>query len=225
MKKQIVVYSLALALVVLGLAGTAFAHWTKMITVEGHVTTGTVDWEWTSDYSTSDVGIDWWMDPINPSGVPEQGDKDVGWAEMDLQDHRVKLYLGNIYPGYSTEVTLHAHYKGSVPGIVRSILLKDSSGAVIADLSAVYEPIILKDGDLEVFRIDWNENPFPQLHYCKTWEISFYITALEDIVMDKYDTACAEYYYYIEWEVINYNEWPTPCEYLPDPTYVPPQER
>lgn len=224
MKKQMIVYSLALALVVLGLAGTAFAHWQKMITVEGRITTGTVDWEWSDFQSVSDVGLDWWNDPINPTWPPWQGDKDVGSSSIYLVDGREELTMTNVYPGYAIEVRMHPHYTGSVPGIVRKVLIKDCvTHEVVCDLSyGDSEAYIYDDQRNPIFHITWGEAAFPQFAYCKKWELSFVITALEDIVQDKYDTPCAEYCYYWELEVVNYNEWPDPCPYNPDPDYVPP---
>ena len=225
MKKKMIVYSLALALVVLGLAGTAFAHWTKVITVSGYVKTGTVDWIWDEPLKThiSDQGPDQYRNPNTWAII--QGTKDVAQAKLEkIDDDNLVMTITNAYPMYMSEFSLHAHYLGSVPGIVRSVLIKDCQGNVVADLSYGQPFVYLKDAaGVNVFKVDWDEPPTGwQIHYCKTWEISFKITALEPIVMDKYSTLDPEYCYHFEFEVINYNEYPYACNPWPDPTYVPP---
>jgi hypothetical protein len=212
MNKKLTIYSIALSLVVLSVAGLAFAHWTKVITVSGVVTTGSVSWEWSTQAGQSvddgDPG-DYLRDLVTWDIILDNP-KDIGWAEMlkteDPDTLLVNIY--NAYPGYTLEVTTHIHYTGSVPGIVKSVLIYDADTDEL--LATIDHPdtydIEIPDGEYP-FAIDWYET-FGQLHYCNTWEASFFITFLEDLVQDEVsEDLDPNYSLRICFEIINYNEY------------------
>ena len=233
MKKRMILFSLALTVLMLGFAGAAFAHWTKVITVTGYVETGNVDWEWevpqTQDYY--DQGNDKYKHPCTWNDL--QGLKDVASGSLTRVDPtHLLLTMTNVYPMYTTRVSMHAHYLGSVPGIIRSAILYDCAGNEVLDLGTAGTKTIWENQpdpqtpDVEnwvaVFEIVWAEAPEGiQMHYCNPYELSFDITALEGIRQDPDGTQGPEYCYVLELEIINYNEYEQTCWEHMDPDYIP----
>jgi hypothetical protein len=215
MNKKLKIYSIALSLVVLSIAGLAFAHWTKVITVTGKVTTGTVCWEWSDRHPPSYVdtspGVnpylgdwlvnqtDWSLDQYNP--------KDIASGIVTQTDDIVEVNITNAYPGYAAQVSTHVHYCGTVPGIVKNILVYNSTMDLVETIDGSGMWFIEYSEGVTPFVIDWLEDP-KQLEYCETWEASFYIYFLEALEQDclSCDTD-PNYTLYLVYEVINYNEY------------------
>ena len=216
MKKRMVLYSITLALLIIGLSGAAFAHWTKTISVYGVVTTGSVDWEWEQVRPTdiSDQGPDEYKDPRDISGFPIQGLKNVAEATLVNDEDSLIVTITNAYPMYTVRIHAHAHYLGTVPGLVKAVQLMEMDGTPIATLSAPQDVYFYNDA----FLLEWYEFAGgQQLHACQTFELSFDLTALEPLEQDIPDDPDWEYQFKMKFVVINYNEYDALCPQYPFP--------
>ena len=209
--KKATLYFLAVSMLILGVAGTSFAHWSKVIFIEGQVESGTVDWEWGA-HSTIDPGttLDYHCG-FGLAGMQGwyQGDKHVGTSEIwvDQSDPRLlHISLDNVYPCYFTEFSFYPMYTGSVPGKINHVVFKDSNGDIIKILTTSFSGAgyFVWEG----MEIHWGDNFGAQMHAGDTLEISFWIHILEEAVQDPENTPEAEYEFTIEMYVVNWNEYP-----------------
>jgi hypothetical protein len=217
MNKRLTIYALVISLLSLSFAGAALAHWTKVITVTGTVTSGTVSWEW----RTGQIDPKYtprWIDFEQYYKVP----KDIGTGSVSVIDGKTLLVeLCNVYPMYEGNVQAYVHYTGSVPGRVLGVKVLDCQDyplTVYDEAGEPYEYLLpgmtgylrLNDNSDNVFEIEMSES-FAQLHYCMTEEVSFFVKALEPLRQDLNDIPdpnCEpEYCFKLEFTVINYNEF------------------
>jgi hypothetical protein len=215
MNKRLTIYALVISLLSLSFAGAALAHWTKVITVTGTVTSGTVSWEW----RTGEIDPRYtpgWIDFEQFYDVP----KDIADGKVTVIDGKTLLVtLCNVYPMYTGNVHAYVHYTGSVPGRVMGVKVLDCQDRplmVYDDAGYPNEYLVPgalgylrlnPDSDDNVFEIEMSES-FAQLHYCMTEEVSFFVKALEPVMQDLTEPNCdPEYCFKLVFEVINYNEF------------------
>ena len=248
MNKKLSIYALALSLLILSVAGVAYAHWTKVIIVKGTVTTGTVCWEWDPDLDPAVTVSDAWegygpdMNYWDETFIEAYTLKDIAKAKAEILDEDTYVVtIWNAYPHYAIEVASHLHYCGTVPGKFRwvkvyddqmvNLEIYDEAGAPnqVQDSAGDWHWVLqnglnyIKIGDAYRFVVKWTEGNY-QMHYCEDYEISFHIACLEDIVQDLDNPDWPtldewEYQLIFEYEVINYNEYFVQHPPLP---YVPP---
>jgi hypothetical protein len=210
MKKSPILFFLGASLLVLAVAGVSFAHWSKIITIDGVIASGDVDWEFAS-YGTIDVGDDWHCWPgflfRDGYGYYWQGEKDVASTEVwidDVDRHILHVRITNGYPCYFTEVTFYPRYTGSVPGKVNHVFFKDQDGNILATLTE--NDYVAWDWDnngLCDLEFNYGDNFGAQLHDDRPPpEFSFWIHICEDAEM------LHTYEFTIEIYVVNYNEYP-----------------
>lgn len=94
-------------ILVLGMSGVAYAHWSETLYISGTVDTGELDLEFSSAVCNEH---------------PEAEGKDVGHCEVVLIDtdgdgdhDTVQLTITNGYPCYACDVVLDIHNNGTVP--------------------------------------------------------------------------------------------------------------
>lgn len=105
MKKAIGMF--AALILALGMTGVAFAHWEKIITIEGTVTTGTFH-----------LTPSFHVDPL-----VEAEDKEVATLEygIDIPANSAWIKLGNVYPSLWVYGYIDIHNDGTIPaGLVSS---------------------------------------------------------------------------------------------------------
>jgi len=97
----------AVLILVLGISGVAYAHWSETLYINGTVETGELDLEFSSA-------------TCNES--PEAGGKDVGHCEVELidtdddgDDDKVQITITNGYPCYACDIVVEIHNNGTVP--------------------------------------------------------------------------------------------------------------
>jgi hypothetical protein len=86
----------AILMMALGIAGFAYAHWSETVYIEGDVTTGYLELEWSFEYNLI------------------QG-KDVAWADYKLDDGYLWFGLYNVYPCLTVELWIDVHNTGTIP--------------------------------------------------------------------------------------------------------------
>jgi len=94
------------------ITGFAYAHWEKIVTINGTVETGTVHLEVLS------VSSD---DP--PGAIDPGKDKDVGCttATYDPVENKITVTITNAYPSYYVYVHFTVHNDGTIPVKLKAI--------------------------------------------------------------------------------------------------------
>ncbi len=117
-------------MLVLALAtiGVVFGLWSKVLTIDGTVNTGTVDAVWFAAACSE-----------NPFDVPpgEFEGKDVGsvTAVPDPADQEILIVtLENAYPSYEVDCQVHLANNGSIPVKIRGISEVDPNGGVVTEI-------------------------------------------------------------------------------------------
>lgn len=86
----------AILMLALGIAGFAYANWSSTINIEGEVTTGYIELEWSFDYKLIQ-------------------EKPVAYAEYKIEDGLLWFGLYNVYPCLEVELRIDVHNKGTIP--------------------------------------------------------------------------------------------------------------
>jgi len=162
------------------LTGFAYAHWEKIITINGTVNTGELDWEFTFASCLDEIGNDWNIADGFAPATPWRVDKDVGSTSVEITDpHTVIVTLDNVYPSYFTTVSVYAHNTGTIPLIIDSVII---DGHVFRKtIPRAYVQLDLDgDGKYDI-EIWWRNGLGTQIHPCEdSDEMSFWIHILQD---------------------------------------------
>jgi hypothetical protein len=97
-------------------SGLAYAHWEKIVTISGTVSTGTLDLVAIS-VSHNDMGLD-------PSGPNSWYDKDVAKTKMKIDpenNERVIITIENAYPCYDVWWHVTIQNIGTIPARLKEI--------------------------------------------------------------------------------------------------------
>ena len=221
---------LAVTLGVLCIAGTAYAHWEKIIRIDGYARTGTLDWVWSDANSLDEYSpIKWNEDQTCEDGFIRTGglfvwdtDKDVAWTEAGVSDdpHYMWYEIYNAYPSYCVQITTHIDVTGSIPIHLYQVVFRNAAGAIIGIIEYDTDKVVQMDvdgnGKLDV-EIKWNKKWFnvdpygEQFHYGDYEEVSWYTHFLNSA------DPLTEYYFTVELTGVNYNEMLCVDEYCPPP--------
>jgi hypothetical protein len=107
----------------LGIAGMAYASWWKNLWVEGTVSTGSPNWDFTT-WVCIDQGVDYHCNEgfAGHNFWPDPEGKDVGWQAIEPYDSDGNGFadvlffdLYNVYPSYFTMLSLYAQNTGDIP--------------------------------------------------------------------------------------------------------------
>jgi len=96
----------AILMMALGVAGYAYAHWTKIITINGTITTGTLELE----PSFSVVGI-----AGTKGWLPEKEGKHVSYINWTIKDNTLTVSINNTHPCLWVNGTFDLKNTGTVP--------------------------------------------------------------------------------------------------------------
>jgi len=193
MKKVIGIF--AILMITLMLAGFAYAHWSKVIIIEGTITTGTFHLT-----PTCDICV------LEPTDKPEY--YEVG-QKIDYDTNTVTYWIKNAFPSMKVYIKFDLHNDGSVPAGLYKISFKDSLGTTweytAPDIPKDMGPII--EGSLpawiEVVSITWGGVPFDQIDPGDTAYVEFVIHFTEDTPQD------STYMFTFGLEYWNWNEVPS----------------
>ncbi len=169
---------LTMALVLaLGSLGIAYAAWTDEITIEGSVTTGSVELEvvaysGTEAWKVDEHGIEvltGWLPLGDPVGVPVLPEP-IGWAAArtgdDDDEADVVFEFDHLFPGVEFCADILVHYIGSVPAYVSVDV--DTEEPWLMDLwESGYAVVNFYRSDADGERGDALDVDEPlQMHYC-----------------------------------------------------------
>ena len=184
----------------LGVMGTSYALWYKVLYIDGTVNTDTVDAEWTlvRNYDPFDPPT---IDLDFPNGFKT---KNVGWTDawidqVDPQIVHVEIYNG--YPSYYNDLELEYTNTGSVTVKINEIIVTPENFTVATDYDA-------DDGEIW---IDMINGIGDQLDPGETTAYSLHIhveqSALENAGRgDAGDPAA--YAFEVEVVLVQWNEYP-----------------
>ena len=235
MSRKVLGYSILVAALLLSVAGVAYAHWTKVIYVDGYVISGSVDWCWreiavqeaegllgtdlTGDIWPTLAGYDWWA-------MPTYKDIAKPWSKIDEGDCKIAYFgIDKAYPCYFANVRMYPKVTGTVPVKINNMELwliptpdAPQEDWVIVDDALASEYVAIdwdRDGECDV-EIAWAEDYIgKQLEPKGELELSFYIHICEDVWHNWNNEERPEYQFAIRLVCVNYNEFP--IEIQPQP--------
>lgn len=200
----------AIALIVLAIAGFAYAHWSETLWLNGTVKTGNMcaEFEFNMHSQKDPFGPynDYTCD-VNFTNI-HQINKNVGHTNITYVDtdndgcnDTLKIDMGNVYPCYYEHIGFWIHNCGTIPWKIWRVIF--NPGNVI-----IYEPGYLtldlnNDGKADI-EIKWGNEFDRQKDPCEDFEVSFQIHILQPIPENSTLT------FTITIEMVNWNESPQP---------------
>ena len=187
------------AIMALTAVGTSYAMWSETITMEGTITTGTFDIEWSLEYWDDDE-------------IAEKDD--VSTIDAYIQDGVLYVVLTGVYPCINYWVDFNIHCVGTVPAHFENGWEFDTTGEVLYDAGIItitnVDPV-----DPAFTPVSGDDITLVQLHQCNAWygRLNFHLTnALWDIVADPAGLGWVQgggpYYFTIDIMGHQYNEHP-----------------
>lgn len=180
MKKAIGMF--AALMLALAMTGVAFAMWDKTLYIDGTVSTGEVDAEFTLAFSDDDGMVnDMSKDSLDDGKDPPTKDKDVAKTivEIDSDPQRLIVTITNAYPSYEPTIWFDIKNTGSIPVKIQSITITepaevpvtiteimngqqiDADETVQGDIELHIEQIALESTTytftIEIYLVQWNE--------------------------------------------------------------------
>jgi len=190
----------AILMLALGIAGFAYAHWEKIITINGTVNTGTLCAEFVPPVTTTDHGNDWTCDEglINV----RQLDKDVGSSSATIvAPDKIEIVLTKVYPSYYEHISFWVHNCGTIPWKIQKVIF--NPGEIEIQKPRYLTLDLNGDGKADV-EIRWGDNFGVQIEPCEKLDISFEIHVLENAPQEATLTFTASIV------VVNWNEYVPP---------------
>lgn len=110
----------AAIVLLIGLAtmGMGYGLWSKVLTIDTTVQTGSVDGRWV--FASCDEFYTW-PDLPTPNQLTEFLGKDVGSFELDLDGDQLFVTLHNTYPSYAVICDVKFKVEGTIPVILRGV--------------------------------------------------------------------------------------------------------
>lgn len=134
MKSKMVAIFAAL-MVTLMVAGFAYAHWSKVVTISGTVSTGTFELE-----PSFKVTYPWEVPECEEMPLD---DKKVAWMHWWIEDNTLYIWINNTYPCLTIGVTFDIENTGSVPaGLYKWTVTVDGTSYTIFDAEDIPGSII-----------------------------------------------------------------------------------
>jgi len=202
------------ALLVLGLSGFSYAHWTDQLFVQGQINTGNIC---VDHYGVSqgDTGPDLMYIPQADNIVTVPGGKDiaqttVGTSTIDGLAKVMTITINNAYPMYAVPLDTHAHNCGPVPITLYQVVFdaatnpKQNQTLTSVNGTAPYTVFIdlTGDGNPDIMVI-WYGAFGTEIDYCisHAQDLSFTIVVLEPAPQGSQLTFQIELYF------MNWNEY------------------
>lgn len=158
------------------LTGFAYAHWEKIITINGSVDTAKLCAEFVAPITTTDHGNDWTCD----EGLTNvrQLTKDVGSSSATIvASDKMEVVLTNVYPCYYEHMSFWIHNCGEIPWRINRVIF--SPGNVVIQTPSYLKLDLNGDGKMDV-EIYWGNNFGTQVDPCEKVDLSFEIHVLQD---------------------------------------------
>jgi len=195
-----VMATFAILMIALGVAGFAYAHWEKIVTIDGDVTTGTLH------VIPSLEATLWAEGDVEGKQGPYSG---VATLDYDVypEQNYMEIWLDNVYPCLWVEGYIDLENDGSIP-----VNLVDCNWEGNEALSVVYvetvegeEHYAIYDGELLIANLYLSyefPNGYPQIDPESTAYINFSLHFKEELPQDAY------YEFTVDFTFWNWNEMP-----------------
>jgi hypothetical protein len=194
----------AVLLILLGVVGFCYAHWSTILTITGTVETGTLCARLTTPIDHKDKGIDWTCGEgfVNPDPMEREDGKDYGSCELlQVDDTTLQVTMSNVYPCYYENIEFHITNCGTVPWKIYRVNFKSASGEFSIYNVGYFTWDLNNDGTPDI-EVSWGDNFGVQVDPNVKIEISFELHILQGAPQD------AQMDFTIEMEIINWNETP-----------------
>lgn len=188
-----------LAMIMLSVAGLAYAHWTDLIKINGIVNTGTLNIAFDHAFC---IDKEWFQ------GLP----KDVAccncWLDEKITDVHTnktgykKLWINitNAYPSYWCNTTFVLRNIGTIPGIFKNFTLTPTAPlAFVATSATTWEGIDTSMGNAVVFNMEFVNLIDHQLDPCNKTKAEL------DIHFKQSAPECHSYEFHIGIDIINWD--------------------
>jgi len=161
-------------IIVLVLIGFAYAHWEKIVTINGNVKSGKVCWEFeTGSISQRDP-----FDPPTRDSTCDPGftnvhylDKNVGYTNVTVLDkdgdgygETLEIKMVNVYPCYYEHIAFWVHNCGTIPIKIWKVVI---GGEEFYSLPVQKQLDLNNDGQADI-EIKWGDNFGAQIEPCET---------------------------------------------------------
>jgi hypothetical protein len=187
-KNRKILFAPMLLVIILLVAGYAYADWTQIIYIDGTAETSNFCFDiepWS--FMCKDVGDDWTCDPYTMNNVGPL-DKDVGSTTGDLVDtdgdlhlDTLELIVENAYPCYYNEISIIVRNWGTVPLVIQELIIEWEGTEISFPLDTVV--VLLKDGK-EILEMKWLNGIDVQLDEGGSRELSFKLHVLQEAEPD-----------------------------------------
>jgi len=192
------------------LTGFAYAHWEKIITINGTVNTGNMCAEFVQGSLIQKDPFD----PPTPDWTCDDGlvnirqlTKNIGHTNCTLEDTNndnykdtLKIEMGNVYPSYYEHVAWKIHNCGTIPWRIWRVIF--NPGNIIINETGPIIKLDLNNDALPDIEIDWGDNFGDQVDPCENIDLSVDFHVLQPIPKNSILT------FTITIEIVNWNEYP-----------------
>ena len=182
----------AILMIALGVAGCAYAHWEKIVYVEGTVTTGTL-------HVTPSFHVDY-------TEAENKMVADIG-AEVDPEDNSIYIWFDNVYPCLEVDGYIDFENDGTIPVHLVDMYCEGNETVWLEEVETGHYKVY--DGNYLIANLyveycfpDGTETDPFQIDPESTAYIYFTIHFKEDLPQGVY------YWFYLEFTFWNWNESP-----------------
>jgi hypothetical protein len=181
----------AVLMIALMVAGLAYAHWEKIITINGTVSTGTLELE--PSFSVVGItGTEGWL-PEPPTNKP------VSYIKWTINDNTLTVTINNTHPCLWVNGTFDIHNTGTIPAGLHKVDVTAPSGVTLG-LPKPGEISVYDGGKLIAHGVYEISGNFKQIDPGKKAEIKFMLHFEEDLPQGK------TYEFTIKLTYYNWNE-------------------
>jgi hypothetical protein len=174
----------AIAIIVLGIAGFSYAHWSETLSLNGSVTTGKLCIRF-YNIDHKDKGVDWTCGPkfMSPDPMQRPDGKNIGTTTLTLEQgdcpQLLTVVMNNTYPSYYEGIEFHPYNCGTIPLSLMNVTITTDYGTYVLTNSGYKQLNLTADGkpDVEIY---WGNSFHMQIDPNDWIEVSFQIHVLQD---------------------------------------------
>jgi len=175
----------ALVIFSLLVSGLAYAHWEKIVTINGTVQTGILCASFSEPLFQKDIGNDWTIAENMDYKTIHQLGKDVGSCSIVINpdnDEVLEVRLDNVYPSYFTEFDFGLYNCGTIPWRIQEVIF--NPGGIVLTHSGNLRLDLTGDNKDDV-QVHWGNSFGDQIDSGNSADLSFGVHVLENMPQDQ----------------------------------------